>query len=171
VHVGAAAPSRCWPEDRFTAVARWARARGHRVVLTGSASEAPVAGRVAAAAGVPHDDVLAGRTDLADLAAVVASARLLVAGDTGVAHLASAYRTPSVLLFGPVPPTEWGPPLSGPHTALWHGTGRGDPHGRTTDPALLRIGVEEVVAAMAVRLGPPPAAAPAPAPPRSTAVS
>jgi len=157
VHVGAAAPSRRWPEERFAAVAGWARSRGHRVVLTGSASEAPAAVRVAAAAGVPDVDVLAGRTDLAELAALVGAARLLVAGDTGVAHLASAYRTPSVLLFGPVPPEQWGPPPSGPHTVLWHGSGRGDPHGLEVDPALLRISVDEVVAAMAFRLGPTPA--------------
>src|SRR5207237_79615 len=33
----------------------------------------------------------------------------LVCGDTGVAHLATALGTPSVLLFGPVPPSRWGP--------------------------------------------------------------
>ena len=47
----------------------------------------------------------------------------------------------------------------------------GDPHGLTADPALLRIGVEEVVAAMAVRLGLPPAAGRGPAAPRPTAAS
>ena len=36
------------------------------------------------------------------MSAVVARARMVVCGDTGVAHLASAYGTPSVLLFGPV---------------------------------------------------------------------
>jgi len=90
--------------------------------------------------------VLAGRTDLGHLAALVADARLVVAGDTGVAHLASAYATPSVLLFGPTPPSRWGPP-PGPHTVLWHGTGVGDPHAAEPDPALLRIGVDEVLTA------------------------
>ena len=153
VHVGAAATSRRWPEDRFAQVVRWARARGERVLLTGSSAERDTVGRVAAAAGVPAGDVVAGRTDLVDLAALIASARLVVAGDTGVAHLASAYRTPSVLLFGPVPPAQWGPPRDGPHTVLWRGAGTGDPHGSETDPALLRIGVDDVVEAVALRLG------------------
>ena len=51
-----------------------------------------------------------------------------------------------MLLFGPVPPAEWGP-RSGPHTVLWTGSGRGDPHGTRSDPALLAITVDEVLAA------------------------
>ena len=33
----------------------------------------------------------------------------VVCGDTRKAHVALALRTPSVVLFGPVPPAEWGP--------------------------------------------------------------
>jgi ADP-heptose:LPS heptosyltransferase len=84
--------------------------------------------------------VLAGRTDVAALAAVVAHAGRVVCGDTGVAHLATAYGVPSVVLFGPTPPSEWGPPPAG--------GGRGDPHGTAPDPRLLEIGVEEVIAAL-----------------------
>ncbi|MCW2767996.1 MAG: glycosyltransferase family 9 protein [Nocardioides sp.] len=152
VHAGAASASRRWPVERFGEVARWAAGRGERVALTGSAAEADAAHAVAETAGLSAASVLAGRTDLAELAAVVAAARLVVAGDTGVAHLTSAYRTPSVLLFGPVPPSQWGPPAEGPHTVLWHSTGRGDPHGDKVDPALLRIEVAEVVDAMELRL-------------------
>lgn len=89
---------------------------------------------------------------LAELAAVVAGARLVVCGDTGVAHLATAYRTPSVLLFGPMSPARWGP-RSGPHTVLWKGDGRGDPHGERPDPALLALRTDDVLAAARVRLG------------------
>jgi hypothetical protein len=45
-----------------------------------------------------------GRTDVGALAALVAHARLVICGDTGVAHLATAYGNRSVLLFGPMPP-------------------------------------------------------------------
>ena len=69
-------------------------------------------------------------------------------GDTGVGHLATALGTPSVVLFGPVPPSEWGPPVSRPqHRALWAGR-RGDPHAPTVDPGLLRITTEAVFHAM-----------------------
>jgi ADP-heptose:LPS heptosyltransferase len=158
VHPGAASGSRRWPVDRFAEVARWLTQQGERVVVTGSAAEREAAQRIATAAGLLPTAVLAGRTGLLALAGVIATARLVVAGDTGVAHLASAYRTPSVLLFGPVPPSEWGPP-AGPHTVLWHGSGRGDPHGTVTDPALLEITAHEVVAAVERALADVPARA------------
>lgn len=146
VHPGAAFAARRWPPDRFAAVGRWAAAQGYPVAVTGGPDERELAEEVRRTAGLPSDAVLAGRTDLTELAAQVATARLLVSGDTGVAHLASAYSTPSVLLFGPTPPTRWGPPAEGPHAVVWHGDGSGDPWGQEADPALLRIEVEEVVA-------------------------
>jgi len=163
VHPGAAYPSRRWPPERFAEVARRAAGTGRPVVVTGGASEAELAERVADLAGLPDGSVLAGRTDLATLAALVAAADLVVCGDTGVAHLASAYRTPSVVLFGPVSPARWGPPADGPHTVLWKGDGTGDPWGDDVDPALLALDVDEVVAAAEVRLAAPAAGRTTPA--------
>ena len=145
VHPGAAFRARRWPAERFAEVARRLEEAGLRVVVTGSAAERVVATEVCDRAGLGSEAMLAGRTDLPGLAALVAGARLVVSGDTGVAHLASAYRTPSVVLFGPVSPALWGPPQGGPHVALWHGSGGGDPWGEEVDAALLRISTEEVV--------------------------
>jgi ADP-heptose:LPS heptosyltransferase len=152
LHPGAAAPSRRWPAERFAAVARQLTADGCQVVVTGTAEERPLAAEVARLAGLETERVMAGTTDLARLAALVAGARLVVSGDTGTAHLASAYAVPSVVLFGPVSPAEWGPPTSGPHTALWSGSGAGDPHGRSLDPALAAITVAQVVDEARARL-------------------
>jgi ADP-heptose:LPS heptosyltransferase len=104
-----------------------------------------VADDVRALARLNHDAVLAGRTDLADLAALVAGARLVVCGDTGVAHLASAYATPSVVLFGPVSPALWGPPVDGPHITLWRGGHPGDPWAERPDPSLLLVDADDVI--------------------------
>jgi ADP-heptose:LPS heptosyltransferase len=146
VHPGAAYPSRRWPPDRFAALAAALRRAGHWVVITGSAAERDLAVEVATRAGLGPGDVLAGRTDPLDLAALVSGASLLVCGDTGVAHLAAAYRTPSVLLFGPTPPDRWGPPADRPwHTVLWHGHGSADPAADQPDAALLRIAPDEVI--------------------------
>ena len=149
LHVGAAFPSREWPAERFAAVGRALEETGRHVVLSGSAGERPRALEVAAAAGLPEDRVLAGRTDLLGFVALVAEAGLLISADTGAAHLASAYGTPSVVLFGPVGPDRWGPP-PGPHAALTHvAVRRGDAFSATPDPALLAVTVEEVLAAAA----------------------
>ena len=152
VHPGAAFPARRWPPDRFAAVARWAADEGYDVVVTGGPDEVGLAEEVRRGADLPPSAVLAGRTDLLELAAQVSASRLLVSGDTGVAHLATAFSTPSVLLFGPTPPADWGPPADGPHTVVWHGDGTGDPWGDRVDPALLRTEVGEVVAAAERRL-------------------
>lgn len=152
VHPGAAFGSRRWPADRFAAVAAALAGAGHDVVVTGSADERPLAAAVARAAGLPADRVLAGRTGVAELADLVGTARLVVSGDTGVAHLASAFATPSVVLFGPVPPERWGPP-PGPHTVLTGPVRAGERFAEQPDPALLAVGVDDVLTAAARLLG------------------
>jgi ADP-heptose:LPS heptosyltransferase len=149
VHPGAGSAARRWPGERYAAIAAAEAAAGRRVVVTGSRREAPLARQIADRAGLGADAVLAGRTDLAGLAGAVASAARVVCGDTGVGHLATAFDTPSVLLFGPTSPAEWGPPPDSPrHRILW--TGRtGDPHGDQPDPGLLEITVDDVLEALA----------------------
>jgi ADP-heptose:LPS heptosyltransferase len=147
IHPGAASASRRWPPDRWARVARTERLLGRRVLVTGSNGEVDLARAVADGAGLDPEDVLAGRTDLWTLAAVIATAARVVCGDTGVAHLATAFGTPSVVLFGPTAPGRWGPP-TGPHRVLWRGR-EGDPHGDEVDPGLLGIEVGEVLAALA----------------------
>ncbi|MFL6049134.1 MAG: glycosyltransferase family 9 protein [Gaiellales bacterium] len=148
IHPGAASASRRWPASRFAEVARAEAARGRRVVVTGSAAERRLAARVATDAGLPADAVAAGRTGLADLVSLVARAGRVVCGDTGVAHLATAVRTPSVIMFGPMSPALWGPTDRERHRVLWRGIS-GDPHGDTPDPGLLAIETDEVLEALA----------------------
>jgi ADP-heptose:LPS heptosyltransferase len=149
IHPGAASRARRWPVEHFAAVARAELASGRRVVVTGSRRELSLALELAALAGLEHDAVLAGRTDLVQLARAVAAADRVVCGDTGVAHLATAFATPSVLLFGPSSPAEWGPPPSSPrHRVLWAGR-TGNPHADEPHDGLLEIGVEETLEAIA----------------------
>lgn len=145
VHPGAASTSRRWPPHRFAYVARWLAGLGLEVLFTGSGGERPLAEQVAREAGLGQDAVTAGRTDVRALTGLVRRARLLVCGDTGVAHLATAYGTPSVRLFGPMPPSLWGPLVDGDrHECLWSGT-RGDPHADRLDPGLAAITVDRVL--------------------------
>ncbi len=154
VHPGAAFGAKRWPADRFAAVAAALDAPGSPVLVTGSAAERALAFEVAERAGLPADRVVAGRTDLGQLCDLVAGAALVVSGDTGIAHLASACAVPSVVLFGPVDPAQWGPPAGGPHVALAHpARRRGARFVDEPDPALLAVAVDEVLAAAAAVRG------------------
>jgi ADP-heptose:LPS heptosyltransferase len=141
VHPGAAAESRRWPAERFAEVAAQLLREGHRVVITGGDTERSLAESISDASGARP---LLGLS-LPRLLSLVSSAGLVICGDTGVAHVASNYRTPSVVLFGPVSPALWGPPTDPRHRVIFHGDGTGNPHGERPDTALLRITVPEVL--------------------------
>jgi len=146
VHPGAASGSRRWPLDRWLAVVDQL-VRRRPVVVTGTPSEGSLCAVLGAVPGVENR---CGSDDLDSLTDLVASASLLLSGDTGVAHLATAVATPSVTLFGPVPPRWWGPLLDPDlHTVLWHADpaapALGDPHATEVDPRLASVSVPEVL--------------------------
>jgi ADP-heptose:LPS heptosyltransferase len=146
VHPGAKDAARRWPADRWGAVAAALFERGHRVLVTGDVGERSLARRVAAEGHLPPSDVLAGDVDVLEMAGLVAAARAVLCGDTGVAHLATAFGRPSVVLFGPTPPSRWGPPSDPIHRVLWFGQS-GDPHGREPFAGLTAIRARDVVRA------------------------
>jgi ADP-heptose:LPS heptosyltransferase len=148
VHPGAASASRRWPVERWAQVIRSERRAGRRVVVTGGIADRGLGGRLARLADLPDADLLTGTTTLGDLAGLVATAGRVVCGDTGIAHLATAYGTPSVVLFGPVSPLDWGPPAGrSRHRILWRGR-TGDAHGDRPDPGLLEISAGDVIDAL-----------------------
>lgn len=153
VHVGAGAPARRWPGERFAAVIRHLLVQGREVVVTGDEFERDLALGIAARAGLAGEQVLAGRQNLIELSATLAEAALVVSGDTGVAHLATAFGTRTVVLFGPTSPSHNGPPphLSGRHIALWAGR-TGDRYSDTCDPGLLQLTVADVIGAVGTQL-------------------
>jgi ADP-heptose:LPS heptosyltransferase len=117
VHAGAQWPSRRWYPERFAVVADALAARSLRIVLTGTAGEAALARRVAARMLAPALD-LVGRTTLGALTALIDGARLVVANDTGVRHVAAARGTPCVAVACGSDVGRW--PARGPAQRLVH---------------------------------------------------
>lgn len=146
IHPGASHPARRWPADRWATLARMEKGAGQKVALTAGPGEDELAYGIAEAAGLPRRAVLTG-LDLEELAAAVSAAERVVSGDTGVAHLATALDRPSVVIFGPVPPTLWGPPPGKRHRVLWAGR-TGDPHAGEPGRGLLEISPEQVAVAL-----------------------
>jgi len=107
IHPGARSARR-WAAARFAAVADALAARGLEIVLSGSQAERDVTGRVARAMRAPARD-LAGRTSLGGLGALVAGARIVVANDTGISHVAAAVGTASVVVATTSEPARWAP--------------------------------------------------------------
>jgi ADP-heptose:LPS heptosyltransferase len=109
VHPGTSVPARAWPPERHAELVERLLESGRKVVVTGTADEAELTALVT---GAPRDGVLnyGGLTELRTLAAVLAGAECVVAGNTGPAHLAAAVGTSVVSLFAPtVPASLWRP--------------------------------------------------------------
>jgi ADP-heptose:LPS heptosyltransferase len=117
VHPGASVPARAWSPERSAALVDALVGNGRRVVVTGGPGEAFLTELVA---GEPRPEVLdlGGRTDLAELAGVLAQAEAVVVGNTGPAHLAAAVGTPVVSLFAPVVPAVRWRPWGVPHVLV-----------------------------------------------------
>jgi ADP-heptose:LPS heptosyltransferase len=147
LHPGAGAPARQWPEARWIALGRAETDQGRSVAVTAGLGESSLARRVADGIGAGAA-VVSCAGSIEQLVDTIASAGRVVSGDTGVAHLATALGTPSVVLFGPTSPARWGPPPDRPwHIALWAGS-TGDPHASRADPGLLELTVPDVVRAL-----------------------
>jgi ADP-heptose:LPS heptosyltransferase len=106
VHPGASRSDRCWSEASFAAMADHLADRVDHVVLTGSAAEADRVAAVRERMTARAID-LAGCTSVGSLGALLATARVLVGNDTGVAHLAGAVGTPSITVFARSDRPRW----------------------------------------------------------------
>ena len=102
-------PRRRWPVERYVALADALVARyGAQIILTGAPGEVAVSQEIARR--TKHRAVvLAGRTDVNQLAALFAAAALVVSGNCGPMHLAAAVGAPVIGLHGPTNFAQWGP--------------------------------------------------------------
>ena len=90
-----------WGEAKFAALANLlAENENANIVLLGSKHETDVSARVAALSNADVVD-LTGATDLANAAAMLSEIDLFVSNDMGLAHLASAVGTKTLVIFGP----------------------------------------------------------------------
>jgi ADP-heptose:LPS heptosyltransferase len=108
VHPGADAPARAWDPRSYRELTERLVANGWGVAVTGTRDEATLTQYVAGSSDRTCD--LGGKTDFAALATVLADAHVLVAGNTGPAHVATAVGTPVISLYAPtVPAVRWRP--------------------------------------------------------------
>lgn len=109
IHPGATAPSRRYPPASFAEVARrLVEELDCQVFFTGTAAEHELVEEIRTRMGAPSRS-LVGQLELAELAALIARAPLLVANNTGPVHIAAAVGTPVVVLYALTNPqhTPW----------------------------------------------------------------
>lgn len=96
-------PQKHWFEIHWSELAnRLYVERGLQAVMLGGPGDMEAADRIAANA--PGLVNLVGRTHLIECAAIIDRARLLVGVDTGLTHLGTAMKTPTLALFGSTRP-------------------------------------------------------------------
>jgi len=109
VHPGATAASRRYPHDRLAdAVGRLQKRGRWQIAIAGADEDRDCAQRIAAS--VENVVPLTGVLDLAELAALLEAAELVVCNNSAPAHLAAAVGTPVVDLYALTNPqhTPWG---------------------------------------------------------------
>ncbi|HEV7663179.1 MAG TPA: glycosyltransferase family 9 protein [Chloroflexota bacterium] len=148
-------PLKSWPTDRWAELADALTERDIAVVLVGAPDDAVVLRQIQSRA---HQVITFTDQPLAISAAIYARCTVLVAPDSGAAHLAAACGTPTVRLYGPAPPAVFGPWPPGPDQrvllsdalpCISCGHLVDPPCGATRLPAcLLAVGVDDVLNAI-----------------------
>jgi heptosyltransferase-3 len=97
-----------WTPEGWAAIADYCQQQGLKVLISGSSIAAEL--DYIAKLQLPTDTVnLAGKLSLAQLAQVIAEAKLFIGCDTGITHLAAATGIATIALFGPSDPVKWTP--------------------------------------------------------------
>ena len=111
-------PAKRWPAAYF---AEMGLRTGLPVVLLGSAKEAALCDDIAKRINQERPKNarnLAGKTDLSQAMALIASSQAMLSNDSGLMHVAAAMGVPQVAVFGSSSPLHT-PPLSDKAVVLW----------------------------------------------------
>jgi len=142
--------AKVWPPERLGAVAAALGPAGVQTVVNASVNGSREADEVVAASEgfarvVP--------CSIAQLIALTRRAGVVIGGDTGPLHLAAALERPVVGIYGPTDPARNGP--FGTRSRVFRDVSSVTSHKRVqeVEAGMLRIGVDEVVAAALEMLG------------------
>ena len=141
---GAGWGAKRWPAERYGQVAKQLAKDGLRSLVNYGPGEEELAVAVEAAGEGAARNI---SCSISELIALTRRARLLIGGDTGPMHLASALRVPVVAIFGPTSPARNGP--FGTRSMVLRSASSMTDHTRHREPeqGLLEITVGEVVGA------------------------
>ncbi|OJW16932.1 glycosyltransferase family 9 protein [Mucilaginibacter sp. 44-25] len=108
IHPGSRGSYRQWPVKYFAALADYCIDEGYKAVLTGTKEESDIIDAVIS--HMRHEPInTAGKTSMGAVGVLIQNAAMLISNCTGVSHIASAFKTPSIVISMDGEPQRWGP--------------------------------------------------------------
>jgi ADP-heptose:LPS heptosyltransferase len=117
VHPAAAFATKQWPTVNFARTAEFLAEKGVKTIAVAASHESDVLKRLEAESTVPvvaFDDLV-----LPEITALASKATLFIGNDSGIAHIAAAVDTPSVVVFGSSNRNHWRPWTDGPNEIVY----------------------------------------------------
>jgi heptosyltransferase-3 len=99
---------KCWPIEHMRKLAHCLIERGHRLVFTSGPDPVEISMVEEIVQGISAIN-LSGKISLKELAALIQQTQTLFCVDSVPLHMASAFKTPTVAIFGPTSEITWGP--------------------------------------------------------------
>lgn len=108
IHPGSRGLWRQWPAEYFAALGDYCFSQGLTVAITGTKDELLIANDVT---NYMHHEAIntAGKTSLGAVGILIKNACALISNCTGVSHIASALKTPSIVISMDGEPERWAP--------------------------------------------------------------
>src|SRR5690349_21544364 len=106
LHPAAAFDTKRWATKNFARVAEYLAERGYAPVAIAARHEAPLIDELVNEAFVP---ILTLDLSLPEVSALASRSQIFVGNDSGIAHIAAAVGTPSVVIFGSSNIAHWRP--------------------------------------------------------------
>jgi lipopolysaccharide heptosyltransferase II len=118
IHPAAAFDTKQWATENFARTAEFLAEKGINSVAIATRSERAVLDKLQNESKVPITTF--DNLSLPEITALASKARLFVGNDSGIAHIAAAVNTPSVVVFGSSDPNHWRPWTDAPHEIVYH---------------------------------------------------
>lgn len=117
IHPVAAFATKQWSTENFAEIAEFLVQKGMQIVAVGTKKEREVFDKLRQISQVPiqcYDNLT-----LPQITNLASRAKIFVGNDSGIAHIAAAVNTPSVVIFGSSNRAHWSPWTDAPHEIVF----------------------------------------------------
>ena len=117
-HPTAAFDTKTWPTENFARVAEYLAAHAIQTVAVAARNEQQALEKLTAESKVPITTF--SDLSLPEITALASKAKLFVGNDSGIAHIAAAVKTPTVVIFGSSNRDHWYPWTDAPNQIVYN---------------------------------------------------